>query len=75
MPDGAVIHRELINGKKDFADPDSKVIPDEKISIDIRHLNNTFKEMFRSYREKLRLEKATKAKKENSKLANKYSSS
>jgi hypothetical protein len=55
LPDGAIIHRRLINGSSDInLDPKDKVIAGEQIDIDIRFLNKTFLEMFTTYRERLK---------------------
>jgi hypothetical protein len=55
-PDGAIIHRKLINDQSDSDfDLKDKVVSDDKIDIDIRFLNNTFLEMFTAYRERLKL--------------------
>ena len=47
---------------QDSEDPDVRIIPDENISIDIRHLNITFQNMFTAYKDKLHLEKLEKKK-------------
>lgn len=40
-----------------------QVNPEEKISVDIKYLNNTFEQMFTAYKEKLRQLKIEKNKK------------
>ena len=44
LPDGAIIHRRLIDEDDDFKEEDQelKVLPDDKGSVDIRYLNFTF---------------------------------
>jgi hypothetical protein len=55
-PDGAIIHRKMINGDPDFDfDSKDKVVSGENIDVNIRFLNNTFLEMFTAYRERLKL--------------------
>ena len=57
MPDGAIIHRRLIEDFNEQEHQKLKVIPDEKVFVDIRFLNNTFQEMFTGYKETLRQQK------------------
>ena len=56
LPDGAIIHRRLIEGAKE-SDQKLKVMPREKININLRYLNLTFQDMFMGYKEKLKTEK------------------
>lgn len=49
LPDGAIIHRRIIEDFKE-SDQQLRVLPDEKINIDIRFLNFTFLDMFTAYK-------------------------
>lgn len=49
LPDGAIIYKTILAGSEE--ELDSKVKPDS-VKIDIRYLNDTFKEMFTSNMEK-----------------------
>jgi hypothetical protein len=49
LPDGAVIHQRVVNSSEEM-----RVNPEERISVDIKYLNNTFEDMFTAYKEKLR---------------------
>ena len=49
-------------------DQEKKVLPDDKVSIQIRYLNLTFQEMFTAYKERLRLMRYEKKKTRLSKM-------
>ena len=46
------------------------MLPDEKISIDIKYLNLTFQDMFTAFKERLRQEKNNYGKEENAQEPN-----
>jgi hypothetical protein len=60
LPDGAIIHRSILQSDK--PELSHKVDSQDNLVIEIRYLNQTFRSMFTAFREKLRIQEKERIK-------------